>query len=98
MANSTLPERIPELDGLRGAAIAMVVLLHYFHYYPGETHRPFGFIRSVYVHFERFIALGWTGVSWLGSRGSISSTHYCAGDTRTAISQMRMQMPVLSIL
>jgi peptidoglycan/LPS O-acetylase OafA/YrhL len=62
MANSSLSERIPELDGLRGAAIAMVVLLHYFYYYPGETHRPSGFIRSAYVHFERFIALGWTGV------------------------------------
>ena len=39
----------------------MVVLLHYF-YSASETHRPSGFIRSADIHFEQFIALGWTGV------------------------------------
>jgi peptidoglycan/LPS O-acetylase OafA/YrhL len=62
MASSSLPERILKLDGLRGATIAMVVLLHYFYCYHGETHRPSGFIRSAHVNFEQFIALRWTGV------------------------------------
>ncbi len=62
MAGNPVSKRIPELDGLRGAAIAMVVVLHYFYYSPAASHRPSDLIRSAYVHFERFIALGWTGV------------------------------------
>jgi hypothetical protein len=54
MANSSLPGGILELDGLRGTAIAMVVLRQHFYYYRGETHRPSGFIRSADVHFEQF--------------------------------------------
>jgi peptidoglycan/LPS O-acetylase OafA/YrhL len=62
MANSSFSERIPELDGLRGAAISLVVLFHYFYYGPDASHRPVGLIRNMYVHIERSIALGWTGV------------------------------------
>jgi peptidoglycan/LPS O-acetylase OafA/YrhL len=62
VANLSTSERIPELDGLRGVAISLVVLLHYFYYAPDPSHRPTALIRSLYVHFERWIAIGWTGV------------------------------------
>ena len=53
--------RIPELDGLRGLAIAFVVIFHYFYFGP-SANRNLSLIRNLYVHFEQFIALGWSGV------------------------------------
>jgi peptidoglycan/LPS O-acetylase OafA/YrhL len=47
--------RIPELDGLRGFAILIVVLLHYF-YKPGVPAPP------VFTRFQSLFRLGWTGV------------------------------------
>ena len=54
--------RIPELDGLRGMAISLVVVFHSFYYSPPPGHHPTGLIRSTFVFFERFFAIGWTGV------------------------------------
>jgi peptidoglycan/LPS O-acetylase OafA/YrhL len=54
--------RISELDGLRGVAISLVVVYHYLYFNPGAGHQTTGVIRTVYVHLERFFALGWTGV------------------------------------
>jgi peptidoglycan/LPS O-acetylase OafA/YrhL len=56
------PGRIPELDGLRGAAIFLVILWHYFYFFPATDHHPQGTLRSLYLFFERCIALGWSGV------------------------------------
>src|ERR1700688_845220 len=54
--------RIPELDGLRGVAISLVVVFHSFYYSPPPGHHPTGLIRSTFVFLERFFAIGWTGV------------------------------------
>src|SRR5579859_1738120 len=54
--------RIPELDGLRGVAISLVVLFHSFSYGPPPGHHPIGIIRRTFVFLERFFAIGWTGV------------------------------------
>lgn len=62
MADSPTSKRIPELDGLRGIAIALVVSLHYFYFDPyAATHKP-GIWHEVYVVLQRFIGMGWTGV------------------------------------
>jgi len=53
--------RIPELDGLRGLAIAFVVIFHFFYFGPSAK-LHLGVMRSLYVHFEQIIALGWSGV------------------------------------
>jgi peptidoglycan/LPS O-acetylase OafA/YrhL len=53
--------RVPELDGLRGFAIAFVVLFHFFYFGPSLNHH-LSMTRSLYVHFEQSIALGWSGV------------------------------------
>jgi peptidoglycan/LPS O-acetylase OafA/YrhL len=54
--------RIPELDGLRGTAIFVVIIWHYFYFFPAPGHHTEGTLRSLYVLFERCIALGWSGV------------------------------------
>jgi peptidoglycan/LPS O-acetylase OafA/YrhL len=55
--------RIPELDGLRGAAILWVLLGHYFNFSPGANHHPLGLVRHLYVYMERYaLAPGWAGV------------------------------------
>jgi peptidoglycan/LPS O-acetylase OafA/YrhL len=54
--------RLPELDGLRGIAIALVVLYHCLYYAPPSTYHPANIIQHLYLWFERFIAIGWTGV------------------------------------
>lgn len=54
--------RISELDGLRGIAIALVVIFHCFYFSPGPDYHAVGLIHHLYLWFERVIAVGWTGV------------------------------------
>jgi peptidoglycan/LPS O-acetylase OafA/YrhL len=54
--------RIPELDGLRGVAISLVIVYHYFYYNPGVGHHTTGLIRKTFVLLEKFFAVGWSGV------------------------------------
>ena len=48
-------DRVPELDGLRGFAILMVLSFHYF--YDPVAHMP-----KLLHRLQRLFALGWTGV------------------------------------
>jgi peptidoglycan/LPS O-acetylase OafA/YrhL len=54
--------RIPELDGLRGFAISIVVAYHYFYFSPPPEYQPQGLASRLYLYFEQSIALGWSGV------------------------------------
>jgi peptidoglycan/LPS O-acetylase OafA/YrhL len=47
--------RIPELDGLRGIAIVLVVVFHSFYFSPGPEHHTTGLIRTAYVFMEHFL-------------------------------------------
>lgn len=60
--SSSAQGRIVELDGLRGAAILLVVVWHYFYFYPDPSHHPIALLPKLYVFFERCIAAGWSGV------------------------------------
>src|ERR1700730_2320684 len=54
--------RIPELDGLRGIAIALVVVFHYFYFSPTPDYHRTGLVYRLFLYLERVIAFGWTGV------------------------------------
>jgi peptidoglycan/LPS O-acetylase OafA/YrhL len=54
-SSNTKRARIPELDGLRGFAILMVVSIHYFYDPGGKLPRWLHYLQSLF-------ALGWTGV------------------------------------
>lgn len=56
LSRSLSPSRIPELDGLRGLAILMVVVYHYVG--TGPSGPPGSMVTSV----RRFCGLGWSGV------------------------------------
>ncbi len=62
MADRPGSTRIIEIDGLRGLAIFLVVIWHYFYFGPAPNHHSIGLLRNLYVSFERCIALGYTGV------------------------------------
>lgn len=54
-SKSVSGSRLLELDGLRGFAVLIVVLLHYFH-------RVMAPATPAYKHFQVIFRLGWTGV------------------------------------
>jgi peptidoglycan/LPS O-acetylase OafA/YrhL len=62
LTNSSTHGRILALDGLRGVAILLVVVWHYFYFYPDPNHHPTALLPRLYVYFERCIASGWSGV------------------------------------
>ena len=62
LTSSSAHGRILALDGLRGAAILLVVVWHYFYFYPDSNHHPTALLPKLYVYFERCIAAGWSGV------------------------------------
>jgi peptidoglycan/LPS O-acetylase OafA/YrhL len=58
MAATASRQRIPELDGIRGFAMLMVLT---FHYVLREGPVPSG---TVAAHLQRFLTLGWTGLDF----------------------------------
>ncbi len=50
------------MDGLRGIAISLVVLIHYFYWGPPSLSSSASAMSHLFVWFQRFTALGWTGV------------------------------------
>lgn len=55
-SHETETQRIPELDGLRGLAILLVIICHYI---ADASHPPLGFVAD---HLITILALGWSGV------------------------------------
>jgi peptidoglycan/LPS O-acetylase OafA/YrhL len=58
---STTPSRIPELDGLRGIAVILVVAIHYAYFEPSPGNHLIS-SEQLYFWFQRFFAIGWSGV------------------------------------
>jgi len=59
---SSKGSRIPELDGLRGIAISLVIAYHYFNFHPPMGYQARNWLSQLYVYFEYSIAVGWSGV------------------------------------
>jgi peptidoglycan/LPS O-acetylase OafA/YrhL len=56
LSHDTGNRRIPELDGLRGLAILLVIICHYI---ANASHPPLGFVAD---HLITILDLGWSGV------------------------------------
>jgi uncharacterized membrane protein len=52
-STSAAGSRIPELDGLRGLAIAFVVMFHCFYFHPSASYNRTGVLRHIVLYFER---------------------------------------------